>query len=94
MGGLYHVLGGPLVDRARDRLSQRALGHGRPATRDYSPGPEIWTLWHYDMVLEPGAHTLQVRCTTLTGSQSDPSSDDSDYDDGYGGSELVTFNVT
>ena len=47
------------------------------------------------MVLdEPGAHTLQVRCTTLTGSQSDPSSDDNNYYDGYGGSELVTFNVT
>jgi len=35
-----------------------------------------------------------VRCTTLSGSQSDPSSDDSNYYDGYGGSELVTFNVT
>jgi DMSO/TMAO reductase YedYZ molybdopterin-dependent catalytic subunit len=66
----------------------------RPATLDYAPGPDIWTLWHYDMVLEPGAHTLQVRCTTLSGSQSDPSSDDSNYYDGYGGSELVTFNVT
>jgi len=66
----------------------------RPATLDYAPGPDIWTLWHYDMVLDPGAHTFQVRCTTLFGSQSDPSSDDSNYYDGYGGSELVTFNVT
>jgi DMSO/TMAO reductase YedYZ molybdopterin-dependent catalytic subunit len=66
----------------------------RAATLDYAPGPDIWTLWHYDMVLEPGAHTFQVRCTTLSGSQSDPSSIDSNYYNGYGGSELVTFNVT
>jgi DMSO/TMAO reductase YedYZ molybdopterin-dependent catalytic subunit len=69
-------------------------GEWHPATRDYAPGPDIWTLWHYDMVLEPGAHTFQVRCTTLTGSQSAPSGNDSDYYDGYGGSDLVTFNVT
>jgi len=69
-------------------------GEWRQATRDYAPGPDIWTLWHYDLVLEPGAHTLQVRCTTLSGSQSDPSPNDSDYYDGYGGSELVTINAT
>jgi hypothetical protein len=34
-----------------------------PATIDYSPGPDIWTLWHHDMVLEPGPHRLQARCT-------------------------------
>jgi DMSO/TMAO reductase YedYZ molybdopterin-dependent catalytic subunit len=69
-------------------------GAWRPATLDYAPGPDIWTLWHYDLVLDPGAHTFQVRCTTLSGSQSNPSWDDSNYYNGYGGSELVTFNVT
>jgi len=69
-------------------------GEWRQATRDYAPGPDIWTLWHCDLVLEPGAHTVQVRCTTLSGVQSDPSSYDTNYYDGYGGSELVTFNVT
>jgi len=69
-------------------------GGWRRATRDYAPGPDIWTLWHYDLVLGAGAHTVQVRCTTLSGSQSDPSSDDSNPTDGYGGSELVTFNAT
>jgi DMSO/TMAO reductase YedYZ molybdopterin-dependent catalytic subunit len=69
-------------------------GAWRPATIDYSPGPNIWTLWHYETMLEPNAHTAQVRCTTLSGSQSNPSSDDLDYSDGYGGSALVTFNAT
>jgi DMSO/TMAO reductase YedYZ molybdopterin-dependent catalytic subunit len=69
-------------------------GEWRPAVLDYAPGPDIWTLWHYDMALKPGAHTLQARCATLSGSHSDPSSDDADYSDGYGGSELVTFNAT
>jgi hypothetical protein len=69
-------------------------GAWRPATRDYSPGPDIWTLWHYDMVLAEGRHTLQARCTTLSGSQSDPSPDDSSDLDGYSGSGMVTFDVT
>jgi DMSO/TMAO reductase YedYZ molybdopterin-dependent catalytic subunit len=69
-------------------------GAWRPAILDYAPGPNIWTLWHFDVVLEPNSHTVQARCTTLSGSQSDPSSDDLDYSDGYGGSELVTFNAT
>lgn len=69
-------------------------GDWRPATLDYAPGPDIWTLWHYDLTFEPGAHTVQARCTTRSGSKSDPSSNDSYYYDGYGGSDLVTFNVT
>jgi DMSO/TMAO reductase YedYZ molybdopterin-dependent catalytic subunit len=69
-------------------------GGWRPAIRDYGPGPDVWTLWHYDMVLEAGAHTLQVRCKTVSGNQSNPSWDDGDYLNGYGGSESVTFNAT
>jgi DMSO/TMAO reductase YedYZ molybdopterin-dependent catalytic subunit len=68
-------------------------GEWHPAILDYAPGPDIWTLWHYDTVLDKGAHTVQVRCTTLSGGQSAPSSDDSNYYDGYGGSEQATFNV-
>jgi DMSO/TMAO reductase YedYZ molybdopterin-dependent catalytic subunit len=66
----------------------------RPAVRDYGPGPDVWTLWHHDMVLEAGRHTLQARCATLSGSQSDPSPDDSSDLDGYSGSGMVTFDVT
>jgi DMSO/TMAO reductase YedYZ molybdopterin-dependent catalytic subunit len=69
-------------------------GPWRKATLDYAPGPNVWTLWHYDVVLAPDAHTVQVRCTTLSGSQSDPSADDLDYSDGYGGSDLLTFKAT
>lgn len=69
-------------------------GDWRPATIDYAPGPDIWTLWHCDVALGSGSHTLQARCTTRSGSQSNPSSDDTNFYDGYGGSEMATFNVT
>jgi DMSO/TMAO reductase YedYZ molybdopterin-dependent catalytic subunit len=70
-------------------------GQWQPATLDYAPGrPDVWTLWHHDMALASGTHTLQARCTTLSGSRSDPSSDDPNSSDGYGGSELLTFDVT
>jgi len=45
-------------------------------------------------VLEPGAHTLQARCTTRSGNKSDPPSEDSNLMDGYGGSGSITFNAT
>jgi hypothetical protein len=67
-------------------------GDWRRATLDYAPGPDIWTLWHYDMVLDPGPHTFQARCTTRSGAQSNPSPNDNYYD-GYDGSDLVTFNA-
>src|ERR1019366_5939069 len=69
-------------------------GDWHSATLDYNPGPDIWTLWHYDMVLEQGSHTLQARCTTRSGNKSDPSSDDSNPMDGYGSSGSFTFNAT
>jgi len=69
-------------------------GAWQSATRDYGPGPDVWTLWHYDMKLEPGQHTLQARCTTLSGNHSDPSADDDNALDGYGNSGMVTFDVT
>ena len=68
-------------------------GAWQPAAIDYSPGPDIWTLWHYDMNLLPGSHTLQARCTTLSGSQTSPSSTATNYLDGFDGSDLVNFNV-
>jgi DMSO/TMAO reductase YedYZ molybdopterin-dependent catalytic subunit len=69
-------------------------GQWLPATIDYSPGPDIWTLWHHDMVMEAGSHTLQARCSTQSGSRSNPTSDATDYLSGYDGSDLVTFNAT
>jgi hypothetical protein len=65
-----------------------------PATLDYSPGPDIWTLWHYDMVLQQGPHSLQARCTTRSGSMSSPDSVATDYLAGFDGSGLANFNVT
>lgn len=69
-------------------------GPWNPATLDYSPGPDIWTLWHYDMDLEPGTHRLQARCKTQSGSQSGPSDQPTYYLAGYDGSGLVIFDVT
>lgn len=69
-------------------------GQWLPATIDYSPGADIWTLWHYDMVLQAGPHSLQARCTTQSGSQSSPASVATDYLAGFDGSDLVDFNVT
>ena len=65
-----------------------------PATLDYSPGPDIWTLWHHDMVLQQGPHSLQARCTTRSGSMSSPDSVATDYLAGFDGSGLANFNVT
>ena len=65
-----------------------------PATIDYSPGADIWTLWHHDVVLQAGPHSLQARCTTQSGSQSSPASVATDYLAGFDGSDLVNFNVT
>ena len=69
-------------------------GAWQPATIDYSPGPDIWTLWHYDMVLPVGPHSIQARCTTQSGSQSSPASVATDYWAGFDGSDLVQFNAT
>ena len=69
-------------------------GDWHSATLDYNPGPDIWTLWHYDVALAPGSHTLQARCTTRSGNKSDPPSEDSNLMDGYGGSGSITFNAT
>lgn len=65
-----------------------------PATLDYAPGPDIWTLWHFEMVLDAGPHTLQARCTTQSGLESGPGSIATDRMVGYDGSDLVTFYVT
>jgi len=69
-------------------------GEWLPATLDYAPGPDIWTLWHHDMVLEQGPHTIQARCTTQSGSKTSPSADATDYLAGFDGSDLAKFNVT
>jgi hypothetical protein len=63
------------------------------ATLDYSPGPDIWTLWHFDMLLAKGPHSLRVRCTTQSGGQSGPGPEATDYLAGYDGSNLAEFNV-
>jgi hypothetical protein len=68
-------------------------GDWLPATIDYAPGPDVWTLWHHDMVLEPGSHTVQARCTTRSGNHSSASSVTTERLSGFDGSDLVTFNV-
>jgi DMSO/TMAO reductase YedYZ molybdopterin-dependent catalytic subunit len=64
-----------------------------PATLDYTPGPDIWTLWHHDMVLAAGSHSLQARCTTKSGSHSNPSAYATDYLAGFDASGLINFDV-
>jgi len=69
-------------------------GEWHPATLDYAPGPDIWALWHYDMALDRGSHSLQARCTTQSGSHSGPAPNATDTWAGFDGSNRVTFNVT
>lgn len=59
------------------------------AILDYSPGADIWTLWHHDIELEPGAHTIQARCVTASGAESLEDPEGSGGQNGYDGSMEV-----
>ena len=68
-------------------------GDWQPATIDYAPGPDIWTLWHLDWPSSHGTHVVQARCTTSGGVTSSANPDGNDYSDGYDGSMMVSFAV-
>jgi len=64
-----------------------------PATIDYAPGPDVWTVWHYDVELTPGTHTIQARCTLASGETSGPEPEGTNGLEGYDGSMQVELNV-
>ncbi len=46
-------------------------GSWQPAVLDYAPGPDIWTLWHFDwQAAATVAVAFEVRCTTKSGAMS------------------------
>lgn len=61
-------------------------GEWQEATLDYAPGADVWTLWHHDLELAPGAHTVQARCRTASGAASLEDPDGTDGLSGYDGS--------
>jgi hypothetical protein len=63
------------------------------AVIDYSPGADIWVLWHFDWEATAGELTLHVRCTTASGAMSDPSSTGTGELSGYNGSMTVDVTV-
>lgn len=60
------------------------------ATLDYAPGADIWVLWSWQWTVSRGTHTLQARCVTASGAQSDPNPDGTDLWSGYDGSMQIT----
>lgn len=68
-------------------------GEWTPAEIDYAPGPDIWTLWHFDWQGEEGMHTLQARCTTESGAMSIDDTAGSDQYSGYDGSMEIEVEV-
>lgn len=65
-------------------------GDWQDATLDYNPGADIWALWHLDIALEPGDHTIQARCVTASGAESLDDPEGSGGMNGYdGGMEVV-----
>ena len=64
-------------------------GDWQDATLDYNPGADIWTLWHLDMDLGLGDHTIQARCVTVSGAESNPDPDGRDGLEGYDGGMAV-----
>lgn len=62
-------------------------------TIDYSPGADVWTLWHVDWIATPGVWDIKVRCTCASGATSNENPDGTGYLDGYDGSMLVTVAV-
>ena len=64
-------------------------GEWQDATLDYNPSPDIWTLWHIDISLAPGEHSILTRCTTESGATTGDDPEGSDSLSGYdGGMEI------
>lgn len=65
-------------------------GAWQPANLDYAPGPAIWALWSWDWTPQPGSHTVQVRCVTLSGAASVDDPGGTNRLNGYDGSMQIT----
>ncbi len=68
-------------------------GAWQPATLDYAPGPDVWTLWHFDWEAVAGARVIQARCTTASGATSLADPEGSAGLEGYDGSMEVEVEV-
>ncbi|MBM4344077.1 MAG: molybdopterin-dependent oxidoreductase [Deltaproteobacteria bacterium] len=70
-------------------------GAWQPAVLDYQKGPDVWTLWHFDLPLSAGTWTIQARCTAQSGKASDlnPEGSDPMAFEGYDGSMQVSVTV-
>ncbi len=68
-------------------------GTWQPAILDYTGVQDVWTLWHFGFELTPGVHTLQARCTTASGAQSEENPEGTDGLSGYNGSMAISFVV-
>jgi DMSO/TMAO reductase YedYZ molybdopterin-dependent catalytic subunit len=94
--GLVHVVGSAFA--GQDPIASVEVrvddGPWQPAVIDYSPGPGIWTVWHFDWAAKTlGKHQVRARCTTTSGAKSVDTSNDLVGLDGYGGSSQVTYEV-
>lgn len=67
--------------------------HWEAATIDYAPGPDVWTLWHWDWEPTPGEYLVQARCTTASGAVTSVDPEGTGSMDGYDGSMAVTVTV-
>lgn len=68
-------------------------GPWQEADIEYAPGAGVWALWSAEVELSAGEHTVQVRCTTVSGARSEPDPFGTDPKAGYDGSMLVTVFV-
>lgn len=69
-------------------------GAWQPATLNYNGGPDIWTLWQFELSAEKGlGYTVQARCTTQSGKMSvlDPNGDSPSK--GFDGSMKIVLNA-
>lgn len=83
--------GADLITNVQVRVGD---GPWLPATVDYAPGPDIWTLWHFDWPATKGTYLVQARCATKSGATSNPDAEGSDFSDGYDGSMAVSLDVS
>ena len=60
------------------------------AALDYNPGADIWTLWHLDLELPAGDHTITARCQTASGAASLDTTEGTEGLEGYDGSMRVS----
>lgn len=66
-------------------------GAWQKAVIDHGPGADVWTLWHVDLVAQPGVLMVQTRCKTASGKVS--AIPFSDGPAGYDGAMLAKWAV-